>query len=665
MARDVPFRPAQSLPSTMQPGEPARLLVVEDESIIAMDLEDQLIEMGYRVCATVDNGTDAIASVEQHHPDLVLMDIVIKGEFDGVETARRIAQRFDVPIVFLTSSSDPTTLERAMKTAPYGYMNKPFQHSELHGSLETALYKSKLESRLRASERWFAATLRCAADGLLLTDQDGTVQFMSPAAELILNKPLSDSVGKPVDQVLILEGEPLAAFARGTEAVTADIAFGRFLAVPGAKRVPLDVSFVPLRDDAGAVTGTMVSFRDVSERVSAEVALQRSEDRFRAAFDLAPTGMALVALSGRFLQGNAAMLGLLGVGERELLGLAQVAVSNADDAAKERQQLHQLLSGERSTVQFERCYHRRDQTEVRTLVSVSLLTQRDQPLCYLYQVQDLAARALPGEPSQRNALRAQLGAELRHAVVCDELALFYQPIVDLTRGEVVHVEALLRWQHPSRGILLPRDFFALGEECGLSVPLAAITLTACCHAAARWSPALSVTANVSLRQLGSDDFEQTLRRALDESALSPHRLTLELPREVLLEHSSALIDKAIRLRSVGIAWAIDDFGIGPFELPLLQRLAPVRVSLRGALTQAMEVSTDDAAIVDAAVAAARALGLPVIAKWIETDRQRTLLSAAGCLAGSGMLFAEPRPLAALPSTLATFTGQRDSGSASG
>ncbi|MET0344044.1 MAG: diguanylate cyclase, partial [Polyangiales bacterium] len=747
-----PSRPTRaslkSLPSGVS-GQQARLVVVEDESIIAMDLADQLEEIGYRVCATVDNCADALAAVEKHRPDLVLLDIVIKGELDGVETGRRIGHRFRTPVVYLTSYSDPTTLKRAMSTAPYGYVTKPFQLKELSGSLEAALYKARLESRLRESERWFSATLRCAADGVLAVDAAGRVQFLNPHAELTLGKTLSEVAGKPLSEVLVLEGEPLRAWPLDHDGPLTDICFGRWLVLPSKKRVPIDVAYAPLRDEANTATGSVVAFREVSHRLNAEAALQTSEERFRAAFDLAPAGMALVALSGAFLQGNAAMFKLLGVSESELLALTQADVSDPADRASERQHLHQLLSGDVQCVQFEKRYKTRARGDVWTLASVSLLSQSDQPLCYLYQVHDLteqkrieqqltmlasvdALTGLANREELRRALdrslisarrgerklavvfldldrfkqvndtlgheagdqvlqavatrlravvrdsdciarlggdefvavlpdvadaddallvtqklaesirqpvpltthgeatvgvsmgvamfpahggdvrallraadaalyhakatgrdntqlyrpelddhvarRAQREGELAQAVRSGALVLDFQPAFHLGSGAARHVEALVRWQHPTQGRLLPGTFLSLAEEPRVALELAALTLRGACQAGARLPSIggrpLEVAVNLSPRQLASDGLEGAVAEALRTSGLAPRRLCLELPARALLEPDAGALARVLRLKALGVQLAIDDVGPTPIALATLARIAP-------------------------------------------------------------------------------------------
>lgn len=116
------------------------ILIVEDESIVALDIKDKVERLGYNVLAVVSSGEKAIEEVKKVQPELVLMDIVLKGEIDGIETARQIREHFDIPIIYLTAHSDTQTLTRAKITGPFGYLVKPFVDSELRKAIETVLY---------------------------------------------------------------------------------------------------------------------------------------------------------------------------------------------------------------------------------------------------------------------------------------------------------------------------------------------------------------------------------------------------------------------------------------------------------------------------------------------------------------------------------------------
>lgn len=182
--------------------EPASILIVEDEPVVAKDIQLSLQRLGYRVPATATSGEEAIRKADDMHPDLILMDIVLKGKMDGVETALQIQRKQDVPVIYLTAYADNHTLERAKVTSPAGYMLKPYQAHELRPTIELALHRAQHERHMRERLRWIATTVRCIGDGIVTTDRDGRVTYMNPAAEEYTGWSEEDATGMPVTALL-------------------------------------------------------------------------------------------------------------------------------------------------------------------------------------------------------------------------------------------------------------------------------------------------------------------------------------------------------------------------------------------------------------------------------------------------------------------------------
>src|SRR5579863_7317599 len=172
-----------------------RILVVEDENVVALDIQRDLISFGYVVPATAASGEEAIEKAAALRPDLVLMDIRLRGAIDGIEAAEEIRTRFDIPAIYLTAYADPATLSRARLTGALGYLIKPFGERELHAAVEVALYRHQLEQRVKESERWLAATLRSIADGVIATDARGCIRFMNPVAERLTGWTAAQAAG--------------------------------------------------------------------------------------------------------------------------------------------------------------------------------------------------------------------------------------------------------------------------------------------------------------------------------------------------------------------------------------------------------------------------------------------------------------------------------------
>src|SRR5438477_4787101 len=179
----------------------ARILVVEDESLLAEDIQERLKNLGYEASALAFSGEEALAQAASAQPDLVLMDIRLKGEMDGIETARVLRERFSLPVIYLTGEADDATLERAKATEPLGYLLKPIEEKRLYSTIEIALYKHKMERRLRRIERWFGTALKSIGDAVMVTDTQGLVTFMNPMAEKLTGWKSAEAAGKPLTEV--------------------------------------------------------------------------------------------------------------------------------------------------------------------------------------------------------------------------------------------------------------------------------------------------------------------------------------------------------------------------------------------------------------------------------------------------------------------------------
>jgi PAS domain S-box-containing protein len=242
------------------------ILIVEDEGVIALDIRATLGRLGYTVAAVAATGSEAITRVEELRPDLVLMDIHLRGEMDGVEAARAIRDRFGVPVIYLTAFADAATLQRARITEPFGYLLKPFEERELHIVIEMALQRRDLQRRLQESERWLAATLRSLGDTIIATDAQWHIRFMNPAAEQLTGWSAPEAAGRTLSDVVRVS-LPSAPRALSTGAVptSGGTAQGMLVARDGT-RIAVEETSTLIRDPDGTVIGVVIAIRDVSNR---------------------------------------------------------------------------------------------------------------------------------------------------------------------------------------------------------------------------------------------------------------------------------------------------------------------------------------------------------------------------------------------------------------
>jgi PAS domain S-box-containing protein len=260
---------AHTVASTAEEGPPS-ILIVEDDGIIGRNIQQSLASFGYDAYAVATSSEEAIAYAAERCPDLVLLDIRIKGKLDGIETAAILRERFGVPVLYLTAYSDTATVARAKKTEPLGYLVKPVKQAELRSAVEISLYRDAMDRRLRQRERWFSTTLRSIADAVVTVDLGGRITFMNPAAEVLTGLSFDEARGRLAREVVPLsatagasgELNPLEQALRERRRVQIDEAkLGRDR---DTIRLVSD-SAAPVEED-GKLLGAVMVFRDVTEQ---------------------------------------------------------------------------------------------------------------------------------------------------------------------------------------------------------------------------------------------------------------------------------------------------------------------------------------------------------------------------------------------------------------
>ncbi|HBB35166.1 MAG TPA: hybrid sensor histidine kinase/response regulator [Cyanobacteria bacterium UBA8803] len=255
---------------------PVKVLVVEDELIVARTIATQLQQLGYTVTATASTAAKAITKAVETQPDLVLMDICLKGEMDGIVAAAEIRQQLNIPVVYLTAYADKDTLQQAKIAQPFGYIVKPFQENELRVAIEIALYRHEMERALQESQEQLATILRSMKDGVIVTDRQGTVTFINLAAKALTGWPQEEAIGQQVESILPMVDEatempvthPVRQVLQTEEAV--DLGDGRLLITKNGRSVPIGYKVSVLRQASGVVEGAVAVFWDISDRRQTE-----------------------------------------------------------------------------------------------------------------------------------------------------------------------------------------------------------------------------------------------------------------------------------------------------------------------------------------------------------------------------------------------------------
>lgn len=268
------------------------------------------------------------------------------------------------------------------------------------------------------------------------------------------------------------------------------------------------------------------------------------------------------------------------------------------------------------------------------------------------------------DPQMESAVkeRAVLEEELRQALVNKQFLLHYQAQV-VGQGRLTGVEALIRWQHPSRGMVSPDEFIPLAEATGLILPLGQWVLETACAQLASWAARptmshLSVAVNVSARQFRQTNFVEQVMAVLSKTGANPGQLKLELTESMLVENVQGIVDKMFALRAKGVSFSLDDFGTGYSSLSYLKLLPLNQLKIDRSFVCDVLSDPNDAAIAKTVIALGQSLGLGVIAEGVETKEQRDFLAASGCHAYQGYLFARPLPLAEFEEFVNSAVGQK-------
>lgn len=266
-----------------------RILIVEDETIVALDVRARLVRLGYEVVGHAVTGSKAVELAHAAKPDLVLMDVMLEGGMDGIETATLLRESYNLPVVYITAYTDQKTLDRAKHTNPLGYLTKPFEDHELALTVEMALFKHKAEVRLQDNERLLSTTLGSLSDAVLSTDTEGRVTYLNPAALAQLGLDKRTALGAEVPALFTIReqetGLPVSALEEicnpcGSHPMCEDM----LLRTAGGLELPVSISVSPLTGVDGSFQGRVMVLRNVSLKKKADADLRASMAALRTTF---------------------------------------------------------------------------------------------------------------------------------------------------------------------------------------------------------------------------------------------------------------------------------------------------------------------------------------------------------------------------------------------
>ena len=576
-----------------------KILIVEDELLIAENLAIKLKKLGYLVVDIVSSGKSAIEKSLARQPDLILMDIAIKGNLDGIQTAQKIKENQNVAIIFLTAYADDKTLERASLTGCYGYILKPFKDRELHAAIKIALKKHQEQIGIERS---------------LVEITELLGEYSAEKSHIY-----EDELTKLPNQLMLRE------------------LFTYLLSI-------IDLSTIKSKDN---INKKLIAFLyiklDRFERIISSLGQKDSDSLIKLVANRLQEAIAGLTYENVItkLQYDEFSILISGVEKRQTASdFARTVLDRIRQPFIVNNKKIFLTSS--IGISFYPFDH---------LVVERLLEQAKEAMLYgkerggnKYHLYTSAFRIM----NSNTSINLTLEADLHEAFEFDRLELYYQPKVNLKTGKVTSAEALLRWNHPKLGLVMPDKIIPLAEASGLMENISNWVLKQACSQIKTWHESgldfLQVAVNLSGHHFNQVDLFHQLTQLLFEIDIEPEFLELELTEQVLVENVKANIKKLDLIKDLGIKISLDDFGTGYSSLGYLHQFPFDILKIDRCFISKINSNHKNAVITQSIIEMAHKLNLKVIAEGVENQAELDFLLANNCDEVQGFFFARPLPV---------------------
>ena len=598
---------------------PPRLLIVDDISDNRIILLRRFQRHGFEV-VEADSGLKALELIDSQEFDLVLLDVMMPG-IDGIETLKRIRSRKSasvLPVIMVTAKSESENIVESLGLGANDYVTKPVDFAVALARANTQIGRRRAELQVVAANE----ALSRANDGLEKNVADRTALLLGLYQKLRAEMAVREesdarSLHLAYHDSLTGLGNRLL-FKEQLEDVLKDVL--------GASK-PVAVLFVDLDGFKGV--------NDTLGHSIGDLLLKSLANRIR---DILPVNGRIARLGG------------------DEFAILQISAEQPSAAIALAKNLIEVV-GQPCTIEGY-------DVTVSASVGVAVADAGSMNAEAFLKSADIAMygakaagpgnyRMFDSEMDAAVQARSALEREMRNGIVQNEFRLYYQPLVNLQTQKVTAFEALMRWQHPARGVVSPTEFISLAEETGLIVRLGEWALREACSDAMGWPEDISVSVNLSAVQFAKGDLVSTVMNALASSGLPASRLELEITESILLEGSDHNVRILEQLHELGVRISLDDFGTGYSSIGYLRSFSFDKLKIDQSFVKDLLADEKSLAIVRAIVGLGSSFGITTTAEGVETEDQRSCLNQEGCTEVQGYLYSEPLP----PSEIAPLLGR--------
>jgi diguanylate cyclase (GGDEF)-like protein/PAS domain S-box-containing protein len=675
-----------------------RIVLVEDNAGDARLLREMLNEpASCRYELTHHESMEkAVTHLVANPVDIVLLDLGLP-DAQGLGAVRRAhAAAPRVPLVVLTGLDDESLAAQALQEGAQDYLIKgQIDTRGLLRSLRHAIERKIMEEALFVEKERAQVTLNSIGDAVICTDISGNITFLNLEAEIMTGWLWQEAAGRPMAEVFRI----LDAMSRETTPNPMEMAVGqdRIVHLPSncilirrdGFEIPIEDCVSPIHDRQGQATGAVIVFRDVSAARAMSLQMAHSaqhdfltglpnrmlvDDRINQAIAFARRHGNKLAVLFLDLDGFKHINDSLGhsTGDKLLQSIAKRLVDcvrGSDTVSRQGgdefvvllsdlAQPHDAIITVNRMLTMLTAPHSIDQHDLHVTTSIGVSVYPDDGLdaetliknadTAMYQAKENGCQSFQFfKPAMnvRAVERQSIEEGLRRALERQELALHYQPKINLWTGEITGAEALIRWTHPIRGPVSPAHFIPVAEECGLILPIGNWVLREACKQAREWVdaglPLGTMAVNISAMEFRSENFLEGVFGVLQQTGLDPRCLELELTESVLMKRAGSAESILKTLRARGVQLAVDDFGTGYSSLSYLRKFPVDALKIDQSFVRQITTTPDETTIVTAVISMGRSLKLRVVAEGVETQEELAFLQAHHCDEAQGYYFSRP------------------------